>query len=119
MANEITKLGGGPLRADLLFIYNGLTPVQYTDALSGTQTVIPTPSANLPPIADLVVTDAEKADLDSGVSAFEVVHMPIPSSMTNPELLTAARALYATKKQDFITTHAARFNRVGQRFDEV
>jgi hypothetical protein len=119
MANEITKLDGdGGLNANLLFIYS-LTPITYNDAAAQPVTVIPTPSSGLPDMAGNILTAAEKAALDDGSSAFEIMTLDVPDAKTNAELLADARALYAEKKADFITRLNRAYNRAGQRFDEV
>ena len=118
MANEITKLDGdGGLNANLLFLYP-LTPITYTGS-AGTVTVIPTPSTDLPEIANNVLGVAEKAALDDGSSAFEVVKMTVPDALSNTQLLTNARALYAKRMADFIERHTRAYNRAGQRFNGV
>jgi len=120
MANEITKLGGdGGINATLLFIYRNLTAITYQDSLAQTVTVIPTPSSDLPAMAANILTTAEKASLDTGVDAFELVSMPVIDAMTNVELLAAARALYLTKKAAFVDRLTRTYNRAGQRFNEV
>lgn len=120
MASEITKLDGdGGLNARVLFLYLTLTPNTYPIDGGGMHTVVPTPSTDLPAMAAEILTAAEKAALGAGTAAFEIVTFPISDALTNVELLAAARALYATKKADFVAREARKYNRAGQRFNEV
>lgn len=119
MANEITKLDGdGGINARLLFLYLGLTPITYAID-GGQQTVVHTPSASLPEMAGPILTAAEKAALDAGTAAFEVVTMPIIDSLSGADLLTAARTLYARHKAAFIARATRKYSRAGQRFNEA
>jgi len=118
MANEITKLDGdGGLHANLLFLYP-LTPITYTGS-SGTVTVVPTPSVDLPLIASNILGAAEIAALDNGSAAFEVVTMVVDDAKTNAQLLADAQALYAKRMADYIERLTRKYNRVGQRFNGV
>ena len=120
MADEITKLDGdGGLKARLLFIYRGLVQPTYPIDGGGTQTVIATPSSNLPVMAAEILSVAEKAALDAGTDAFEIVTLNIDDSKSNLDLLTEARVLYAKRKADFISELNRKYNRAGQRFNEV
>lgn len=120
MADEITKLDGdGKLKANMLFIYRNITPPTYKISGGGTQAVISTPSANLPAMAALILSAAEKAALDTGTDAFELVHIDVGDATSNIDVLAQARALYAKKKADFISELARKYKRAGQRFNEV
>lgn len=119
MANEITKLDGdGGLKATLLFLYQITAPVYVIDG-GGNQTVIATPSTDLPEMAGLILTSAEKAELDAGTLAFEVVSLSVTDAKTGPELLVDARALYAKRKTRFVELLARKYNRAGLRFNGV
>lgn len=112
MANEITALEKSPDGTiAILFLYPIATP-----KVVGGQNVIPTPSAGLPPIAAAVLTAPEKAALDDGTSAFEVVsfqHQGIAGAV----LLAKVRSLYASRLSAAATRYATQYQFAGSRFD--
>ena len=117
MANEITKLKSNNLNAELLFIYRSITAPTYTDADSATITVVASPSSTLPAEAVGLLSVAEKAALDAGTDAFEVVEMEISESLTNPQLLAAAQALYTVKQSAFQSHLTSTYHKFGFRLD--
>jgi len=118
MANEITVVGGdGRQLLSLLLLYPIATPATYIDADSIEQTIIETPSAGLPTIGAAILTIAEKAALDAGTLAFEVVPFGPDPGLNNPQLLASAQDLYARKRTAFELAYARRYWHLGDRFD--
>jgi len=118
MANEITKLDGdGGLNAKLIFLYSITAPTYQGNA--GEQTVVVTPAAELPVLAVAILSATEKSALNDGSKAFEVVTMKVEDAKSNATLLAEARALYTKRKADFVERLNRKYNRAGQRFNEV
>ena len=66
-----------------------------------------------------ILTTSEKTALDNGSKAFEIVTIQINDAKANAQLLVEARALYAKHKADFVERLNRKYNRTGQRFNEV
>lgn len=112
MANEIAVLDRDPNegRARVLFLYLIASPKQVNGA-----NVVPTPSANLPDLAKIVLLQAEKDALDAGTSAFGVHTFPVPTTTTNQEAATFLKTKWAIYDADFQTQYTARYSRTGTR----
>jgi hypothetical protein len=96
MANEITVLeGDGEKSYTLLFLFPVAAPVQVAGA-----NVVPTPSSALPEMAAAILTSGEKAALDAGTSMFSVVPFSPASGLTNPQLQTRVKAIYAEQQTE-------------------
>ena len=115
MANEITVLeGSGGLKRNLLFLY-AITPAEVNGV-----TQVPTPSNGLSDIAANILLAGEKAALDNGSAAFEVVQIEVVDGKTNAELKAEAQAFYTNKKLDYLARHARKYDAfTGVRFNEV
>ena len=115
VSNEITVLeGSGGLKRSLLFLY-AITPADVNGV-----TQVPTPSDGLSPIAATILVAGEKAALDNGSAAFEVVSMEVVEGKTNAELKVEAQAFYAIKKVDYLIRHGRKYDDLtGVRFNEV
>jgi hypothetical protein len=114
MANEITVLDGDANKEyRLLFLFPITSPAQ----VAGSNVVV-TPSAELPPFAGQILTTQEKADLDGGSLAFEVLTFRKSSDLSSPELAAMARAKYATRKSAYLAEYAVRFAHLGVRISE-
>ena len=115
MPNEITVLeGSGGLKRDLLFLY-AITPAEVNEV-----TQVPTPSSGLSDIANNILLAGEKAALDAGSAAFELVVMEVVDGKSNAELKAEAQAFYAKKKADYLIRHARKYDTfTGIRFNEA
>lgn len=113
MADEITALeGDGVGNYQLLFIYPIITPQQ----ING-QNVVPTPSANLPQLASLILSQSQKASLDQGTSAFEVITLYAGNNLTNPQLVARGQSIYASRAAHYATRYAAIYKYAGAQID--
>jgi hypothetical protein len=114
MANEITVLDGDSQREyRLLFLYPIAAPAQV-----GGSNIVVTPSATLPDYASSILTTQEKADLDGGTKAFEVITFRKDVGLTGPQLAAAARAKYATRRAEYLADYAVWFAHIGTRLNE-
>ena len=121
MADEITILeSDGSFRFSLFFIFPISTPVQ-TGVPTSTN-VIPTPAtvdglSVLPLTAQKVLDPTEIVAFDDGTSAWREVPFRKDEGLTNAQLLTKARGLYAEELADFNHWYAQTYLHSGQRFD--
>ena len=113
--NEITIIQRDERRSmSALFLY----PISAPKAVGGSNVVV-SPSADLPELVAGVLTAAEKAALDSGDMAFEVVSFQVEAGMTNAQRIARLRAIYASRKADFDTDYTRRYQFAGTRLDAV
>lgn len=114
MANEITALEGtGDNDYRILLLYPIATPKQVMGS-----NVIPTPSANLPSLGQQILTASEKAALDEGTLAFEVISFHKQPGMTNTQLAARAREIYAAKLTAFQSDYTKRYEFSGVRINQ-
>lgn len=113
MADEITGLTGTSNNYSLLFLYTITTPIKIN-----TVNVVDTPSSDLPSIAATVLTAQEKADLDIGILAFEVVQLGGISGASGAELLVLARSMYVTSETAYLKKYADKYKYSGSRFNK-
>lgn len=116
MANEITLLDARSSPTDGTFVnvcfrYDIAVPKQV-----GGATVVVTPSAALPTLAAQALAPAEKAALDTGTAAFEIVEFHYNTAETGLQNLTRLRSVYATRKAIFDAAYTRRFQRAGTQF---
>lgn len=117
MANEITSgPGDGHGNYPLLFLFPIATPVQWAGTASN---VIPTPSNTLPEWAAALVTQAEKADLDSGVAMFYVYTPFRTDGLTGAQMIAQARLLYAQLMAERLSWYANTYKYPGNRINAV
>lgn len=113
MANEITVLEGRFDRTyKLVFLYPITTPVQ----LSG-QNVVPTPSADLPETAKVILSQAEMDNLDNGLLAFEVTTFRAQPGLAGAALLARVREIYSSRKSLFDIFYDRKYAYIGTRVD--
>lgn len=116
MANEITIMEGVSFRFSLFLIFPIATPVQV-----GGANVVPTPATDpdgnsaLPPIANSVLTIAEKTALDGGTAAYRVIQFRKDASLTNAQLLTLVRQKYAEELAKFNQQYTQTYRHAGLR----
>ena len=123
MANEITVLESqevqdGGLVTSLLMLFAIPTPIQ----IGGTN-VVPTPAtsggdSNLPALADVILSQAEKDALDAGTSMFHITVFKRNVSLSDPAQATIVRAIYATQKIEASRRYSLRYDRAGTRINE-
>lgn len=112
MANEITALDrskNGNLSVLFLFAIPSAIKV------AG---VVPTPSAGLPEEAGRIVTQPEKALLDSGDSVFRVVQIGLPNGESQSVTVQRLRDQYAAMSADLSATYRHRYKYTGTRLDK-
>ena len=123
MANEITALEGSRDNYTLFFLVPIATPIQV-----GGSNVIPTPADAgvddlLPPVAAAVITQAERDALNAGTSMWVTRSFRIVDEaglrLTNLQLQTRARELYAVAKVEELAAYNDRYEFSGIRIDEV
>lgn len=111
MANEITVIEQAGADLALVFLYPIATPLQV-----GGANVVPTPSVGLPALAAVVFQSAEKAALDAGTAAFEVVSLTPDPALSPAQLLARAKVIYAAALAAFTSAYQLRYRWSGQRF---
>ena len=113
MADEITILeSDGSFRFRLCLIFPIASPAQV-----GGANVIPTPSVDLPTIANQLLSTVEKSTLDAGTTAFKVVQLRKDASLTNPQFEALAAQKYTEELTDFNRWYAQTYLHAGQRFN--
>lgn len=109
MANEIRILDGdGNLEYRVLFLFPIATPI-----LVGGSNVVPTPTSGLDPLALAILTTNEENALNAGTSAYQTVTFRKDPALTNPQLATRMKEIYAAQKAVFDAAYTARYQHVG------
>jgi hypothetical protein len=115
-ANEITllecRVTDGVEACLVLSLYAIATPIQV-----GGSNVVPTPSSGLSASAAAILSAGEKTALDEGTAAFEVGRFQNSEGLTGAPLLTELRRIYASRKAAYLAKYAARYARLGDRYD--
>ncbi len=116
MANEILVLeGNGERDYALLFLYPIAAPAQVTPPGGSATNVVPTPSSLLPSVAVPLLSTPEKAALDAGTAAFEVVNFTAAEGLSGAELIARAQDLYTRRAQAAAARYEARYRYIGTR----
>ena len=116
MANELAILeGDGKSRYGVLFYFPIPDNIRVT---VGGSNVVVTPSSELSEIAALVVTQAEKVELDLGKAVFRVHHYSLGPAMTDAEFIDKMRLDYAAEETEVLARYQDAYRYVGERHDK-
>lgn len=124
MAKEIMCLGKPNLEDYmLLFFYQITTPIALPGwdgtTEQGGANVVPTPSITLPEEIAGEFTAAEKAALDAGTWAFEIIESFKDEGVDQPTLVSKAQEQYADRKAEWEAAYTVRYTRYGKRYDAL
>lgn len=120
MAKEIMVLGK-PDRVSysFLFLYAIASPIALPGwdgtAETGGGNVVPSPSSTLPEEVAAEFTAAEKAALDAGTAAFEIVRGFKDEGLDDAALLAIVRARYVEAKAAWLSGYAVTYSHFGKR----
>lgn len=116
MANEITFVEQGDpdqVEVQALFYYPISSIEQET---VGGSVVVPTPSTDLPPTGQKVLSSSRKTALDNGEAAFEVVSLGV-QDMTGSEIRTALSNVYSSRRVRYMARYHWRYGLAGEQVD--
>lgn len=124
MAREIMCLGRPDGTYRLLFFYQIATPIALPgwdgSVEQGGANVVPSPSSSLPEDVAGEFTTAEKAALDDGTWAFQVVEGFLDTLNVDGATFTSmVQVRYAAEKAAYLAEYADRYKNYGKRYDAV
>ena len=120
MANEIIALpaSGVDRVQPVLFLIDIISAPTAPD-INGVETIILTPSSELPQFTQTRVSAADKIRLDAGTMVFTQKSIGISDTTSNSQLVAKVQTLYMKTKTEYLNSIARAYKHAGKRLDAV